>query len=175
VHVFFEFNDRGRGPKVWTEITPGRDGIPTAVRNTGVDYLEAPVDEHFSMAGGKASWRNTAENGSKEAAGAFYVSMNGPSEETALLARALLAAGGRLPLLPEGEARLDKAGERRLEEGGRALTVTEYLISGLDFAPTPLWLDADGKFFAGGGSWLMVIRKGWESARPALIAAQREN
>jgi len=30
VHVFYEFNGRGRGPKVWTEITPGRDGIPTA-------------------------------------------------------------------------------------------------------------------------------------------------
>src|SRR5262249_513919 len=101
--------------------------------------------------------------------------MNGPSEETALLARALLAAGGRLPLLPEGEARLDKAGERRLEEGGRALTVTEYLISGLDFAPPPPWLDADGKFFPAGRSRLMVIRKGWESGGPALIAAQREN
>src|SRR5437899_13099817 len=39
LHVFFEFNDRGRGPKIWTEVTPGPDGVPTAEVNTGVDYL----------------------------------------------------------------------------------------------------------------------------------------
>ena len=57
VHVFFKFNDRGRGPKIWTEITSGADGIPTSLVNTGVDYLKGPVEERFGIAGGKASWK----------------------------------------------------------------------------------------------------------------------
>jgi imidazolonepropionase-like amidohydrolase len=175
VHVFFEFNDRGRGPKTWTEITPGRDDLAAALQITGVDYLKAPVDERFAVVSGKASWNNRAEHGSKDVSKAFYVSMNGPTEESAMLARALLAAGGRLPLLPEGEARIERAGERRLEKDGRSVTVTEYLISGLDFAPSALWLDADRNFFAVASNWFAVVRKGWEFARPTLVAAQREN
>jgi imidazolonepropionase-like amidohydrolase len=174
VHVFFEFNDRGRGPKVWTEILPGPGGIPTAETNTGVDYLKGAVDERFSIVSGKASWRNKAEQGTKLAENAFYVSMYGPAEENAMLARALLAAGGRLPLLPDGEARIERVGERTVEAAGRSLTITEYAVSGLDFAPSTIWLDAEKDFFATGSSWLMVIRKGWEPAQKAILEAQRD-
>ena len=175
IHVFFEFNDRGRGPKVWTEIVPGPGGIPTALVNTGVDYYKGPVDERFVVASGKANWKNKAEQGEKAVAKAFYSSMYGPPEEGALLARALLSAGGRLPLLPDGEARIERVGERQVEAGGKSLTVTQYTISGLDFSPSPIWLDADQNLFAQGSSWFMVIRKGWEGARQTLIDAQRES
>ena len=174
IHVFFEFNDRGRGPRVWTEIAPGPDGIPATLANTGVDYYKGPVEERFALASGKATWTNKAEQGEKAVTRAFYSSMYGPPEEGALLARALLSAGGRLPLLPEGEARIERVGERRVEAGGKSLTVTQYTISGLDFSPSPVWLDPEQNLFAQGNSWFMVIRKGWEGARPALIDAQRE-
>ncbi len=175
IHVFFEFNDRGRGPKIWTEIVPGPDGIPTGEVNTGVDYYKGPVDERFSAVSGTARWKNKAEQGEKPIAGAFYVSMYGPPEENAMLARALLAAGGRRPLLPDGEARIARVGERTVEAGGKPLAVTHYTITGLDFAPTDIWLDADKQLFALGGSWFTVIRKGWESAQPAILDAQRES
>lgn len=175
LHVFFEFNDRGRGPKIWTEIGTGPDGIPTSLVNTGVDYLKGPVEERFAVADGRASWKNKAEHGETAFAKAFYTSMYGPSEELAVLARALLAAGGRLPLLPDGEARIERVGERSVDAGGgRPLAVTQYQISGLDFAPTPLWLDADQKLFAQGAMWFMVIRKGAEGARDAILEAQRQ-
>jgi imidazolonepropionase-like amidohydrolase len=175
LHVFFEFNDRGRGPKIWTEMTTsGPDGVPTSLVNTGVDYLKGPVEERFAITGGKASWKNKAEQGERDAGEAFYSSMYGPPEELALLARALLAAGGRRPLLPDGEARIERVGERRVDAGGSSLAVTQYQITGLDFSPTTIWLDADRKLFASGGGWFMVIRKGWEGARETIIAAQRE-
>jgi len=174
LHVFFEFNDRGRGPKIWTEIGTGPDGIPTSLVNTGVDYLKGPVDERFAVANGRASWKNKAEHGETPFAKAFYASMYGPSEELALLARALLAAGGRLPLLPDGEARIERVGERSVEVDGGARTVTQYLISGLDFSPTTIWLDAEQKLFAQGAMWFMVIRKGAEGARASILEAQRE-
>ena len=174
VHVFFEFNDRGRGPKIWTEITSGADGIPTSLVNTGVDYLKGPVEERFGIAGGKASWKNKAEHGEHDAAKAFYSSMYGPPEELAALARALLAAGRPLPLLPDGEARIERIGERRVDAGGSSLAVTQYQITGLDFSPTTIWLDAERKLFATGGMWFMVIRKGWEGARDTVLDAQRQ-
>jgi len=174
-HVFFEFSDRGRGPRVMTEITAGPDSIPAALQNTGVDYYKGPVEERFSVVSGKASWKNKAEQGEKPAGKAFYSSMYGPPEEGAMLARALLASGGRLPLLPDGEARIERVGARQLEAGGKTVAVTQYAISGLDFSPTYIWLAADQSLFASGGSWFMVIRKGWESARPTIIDAQQES
>ena len=169
LRVFF---DRGRGPRIWTEMTSGADGIPTSLVNTGVDYLKGPVEERFGIAGGKASWKNKAEHGERDAARAFYSSMYGPPEELAVLARALLAAGGRLPLLPDGEARIERVGPRSVEAGGSSLT--QYQITGLDFSPTTIWLDADQRLFATGAMWFMVIRKGAEGARDTILAAQRE-
>src|SRR5262245_65604559 len=80
--VDFEFNDRGRGPKTHTVMSPG------SMTNTGVDYYKAPLDETF--AGGK--WSNGAESGASANAKALYASMYGPPEENAAIARALLAA-----------------------------------------------------------------------------------
>ncbi len=45
----FEFNDRGRGPKIEAHYIVAADGSPLRVDITGNDYLKAPVDEHFAM------------------------------------------------------------------------------------------------------------------------------
>ncbi|HVO82756.1 MAG TPA: hypothetical protein VMT28_18665 [Terriglobales bacterium] len=177
LQLYFEFNDRGRGPKVTEHIVLDKAGIPTQVENTGNDYLKAPVDEHFSVPGGVASWKNRAEQGQKKVSGkAFYVSICGVPEEGALLARALLAApGGRLPLLPEGEASIEKLGELKIEAHGQSRTVVQYAVTGLDFNPDPVWLDPDGKFFAFvSGGFFALVPEGWESAVDALTTAQEQ-
>lgn len=170
----FEYNDRGRGPKLSTRVRLGEGHIPTLLETTGNGYLKEPVDERFSLAGGRASWKNRAEQGAKEVRSrAFYVSMSGAPEEAALLAQALLAApGGRLALLPEGEASIRRAGELQVEAAGRKLKVVHYLIAGLGFTPISVWLDEGQNFFATGGTWFAVVREGWESVMPALVEAQ---
>src|SRR6266853_5719650 len=86
LQVHFEFNDRGRGPNVNEKIVTGKDGIPVEIEITGVDYLKAPVDEHFALKQGNATWKNRSEEGQKKINGkAFYVSISGAAEETALL------------------------------------------------------------------------------------------
>jgi imidazolonepropionase-like amidohydrolase len=174
--ITFEFNDRGRGPRLASRITLGADGVPTLIETKGNDYYKGPVDEHFSLSGGRASWKNKAEHEERAVAGpAFYVSMDGSPEENALLAGALLAApGGRLALLPGGEARIERVGELKVASKGQERTVTQYSISGLGFTPFPVWLDADRKLFASVSSWLSVIRAGWEESAPALLKAQDE-
>jgi imidazolonepropionase-like amidohydrolase len=174
LQVHFEFNDRGRGPNVNEKIRIGKDGIPVEIEITGVDYLKAPVDERFSLKQGIASWKNRSEQGHKNTNGkAFYASISGATEETGLLAQALLAAPGhKLSLLPEGEASIEKRGELKIHTDGQSRTVVQYAISGLGFSPVPLWLDHDGKFFAFVSTWNSVIPEGWEGAAAELLKEQ---
>jgi hypothetical protein len=174
LELYYEFNDRGRGPKITERVVLDKDGLPTRVQSSGNDYMKDPVQEQFSLHEGRASWKNRAEQGERAGFGkAFYVGLSGTPEETALLAKALLAAGGRLPLLPAGEASIQNRGERKVEANGQSRTVTQYAISGLDFVPTPIWLDQDGRFFASVyGSWFAVVPEGWESAAETLAKSQ---
>src|SRR6476469_10872872 len=137
LQIHFEFNDRGRGPNVNEKIRIGKDGIPTEIEITGVDYVKAPVEERYSLKKGVASWKNRSEEGQKKISGkAFYTSISGASEETALLAQALLAAPQhKLPLLPAGEASIEKRGELKITANGQSQTVTQYAIDGLGFSP----------------------------------------
>lgn len=103
----YEFNDRGRGPKIAAHYQVGSDGLPLRVDETGNDYLKAPVDEHFVMEGGVARWKSSSENGQATAPG-FYISNAGADAETALLVSVLLKArSGSVKLFPAGEARLE--------------------------------------------------------------------
>ncbi len=172
--IHYEFNDRGRGPSINEKLVVGKDGIPTSMETTGVDYLKAPVEERFSLSHGKAVWKNRSEQGEKSVSGkAFYVSISGASEETALLVKALMAAPGhRLALLPEGEASAEKRGELKVAANGQSRTVVQYAVGGLGFAPFPVWLDQDGTFFAFASTWSSTIREGWEPVAADLIKAQ---
>ncbi len=172
--VHYEFNDRGRGPSINEKIVTGKDGIPVELENTGIDYLKAPVEEHFSLRQGAASWKNRAEQGQKNVSGkAFYVSIAGSSTEGALLAQALLAAPGhKLALLPEGEASIEKRSELKLTANGQSRTVIQYAINGLGFAPSPIWLEPDGAFFASASAWASTVPEGWESIVTDLIKEQ---
>lgn len=173
LHVFYQYNDRGRGPTLHAVYRLDEKNVPTSLEITGNDYFKGEVNETFSSDGKLARWNNKAEDGDSSAGG-FYVSFNGPPEELTLLARALLAAGGRLALLPAGEASIERvraidvtAGERR----GRAIL---YAISGLGFSPAYVWLDEQNEFLAAGGSWQMHIREGWEGAAEQLISAEQQ-
>ncbi|MGB0039707.1 MAG: amidohydrolase family protein, partial [Terriglobales bacterium] len=179
VHMFFQFNDRGRGPKTTSIIKLDSNGIPVSETIAGNDYLKSPVDEVFSNANGTARWKNTAEQGEKKiSAPAFYTSLGGAPSEIALLAHAALQNGGKIALLPEGEARVERVSELEVAGGARKKRVALYSITGLDFAPTYVWLDDSDKghekFFASVDSWGSIVPDGWESAVKPLLAAQDE-
>jgi imidazolonepropionase-like amidohydrolase len=176
---FFEFNDRGRGPKLTSRIQLDDAGIPALVEVSGNNYFKVSVDERFSLEGRKAVWKNPSEQGEKELKAdepsqkAYYVTLNSVPSEFGLLANALLKSSKhKLNLLPDGWAEIGKAGELKISSGGKTQTVVQYTISGLDFTPTPVWLDQDGNYFASGGEFLFVIREGWHEAQKDLQNAQ---
>ena len=172
----YEYNDRGRGPKYRTIIKLDAAGLPVSLDTSGNDYLKAPVAETYTFEGGVARWKNSAEAGEKKlAANAFYNSMNGAPEEFALLARALLKAPqGRLPLLPEGEASIQRTGGMTIKDGDKTRRVVSYEVSGLGFTPSTIWLDEDNSFFASVSAWLSVVREGFEASLPELLKKQDE-
>lgn len=174
MQFYYEFNDRGRGPKITERIVLDKNGMPTQIDNSGVDYYKAAVEEHFSLKEGKATWKNRAEQGGREVPdSAFYISISGVPEESAILARALLKMKDPLRLLPAGKATIEKRGELKVQANGKSRVVVQYGISGLDFSPSPVWLDRDGNFFASvSGAFFAVIPEGWESVAESLAKAQ---
>jgi imidazolonepropionase-like amidohydrolase len=174
VRAFYQYNDRGRGPKTYTTLVL-HEGVPVSEQTEGNDYMKDAVDETFSVKDGTASWKSKAEQGSRKLSGAaFYASMYGPPIEFALLARAALDRGGRIALLPDGEARIAKVREVAAQASDKSQPVTLYAVSGLDFSPAYVWLDARRELFASGDTWRAVVREGWEGAMPELIKAQQE-
>jgi hypothetical protein len=171
--IGFEFNDRGRGPKLTSQLALDRRGLPVREDVSGVDYFKNQVGEHFEWIDGKASWKNAAEQGQREVGGrAFYLSMQGSPFETGLLARALLAAGGKLALLPEGEARIEKVTTALAQGPGFARSVNLYAISGLGLEPTYLWLDDQEALFAIRDGWSALVLEGWEGTLDTLAKVQ---
>ena len=174
-HSFFAFNDRGRGPAILTRVLLDATGIPAQIDASGNDYLKGPVDEHFRVAGTprRATWSNKAEKGEKQLSGpAFYVPID--ATISGELAAALLnAPGGRLPLLPEGEARIERVLDRSVDVGAKKKTTTLYEISGLSFTPLPLWLAENRSFIAAGSDWGALVREDALSAWPGMLEAQK--
>jgi hypothetical protein len=109
--ISYEFNDRGRGPKLTATVRLDDAGVPTSIEMDGVDYIKSPVAETFTIAAGVARWKNSAERGEQKLTGpGFYLTTQGLPEELGWLARALLQAPGqRMALLPAGEASIRRA------------------------------------------------------------------
>ncbi|QWF16020.1 amidohydrolase family protein [Lysobacter capsici] len=174
--VEYQFKDRGRGDHTKTRWSLDAAGVPVEFNAEGNNYLQVPVHERFSLKNGKASWKNDSENGEKTlSAPAFYLPLNAPPEMQGVLARALLKAPGHtLALLPAGEARLEAAGTFEATTKNGPATLSLYRISGLDYTPGSVWLDAQGNTAAliMASGWVSVIAPEYLDALPKLIEFQ---
>jgi len=174
IHEFFQFNDRGRGPKTYSTYRLSADGVVIAEETKGVDYMKNPIAETFAFRGANAEWKNQSEDEKVVSAdGKFYVDLNGGPESGAILARALLKKGGRLPVLPSGEARIRQLRTLEIEGNGKHVSASLYEISGLSFTPGYLWMDGDQRLVAATTSWFATIRQGFEGSLKGLQDAQQ--
>jgi len=183
ITITYEYTDRGRGPKLTSRLALDGQGLPVSLVTEGVDYLKAPVEERFTHDAYGYSWISGSEKGGQLGGGgngdphAFYVATNATPFEIGLLARALAETPtGILPLLPGGEARLERVDARTVASAGSSrVRVAQVAIHGLDFAPMRVWLDADGYLFAQLDPLFSVVREGYEAAVPELWKAQQES
>jgi hypothetical protein len=172
--VRFEFNDRGRGPSLEERYRAGPGGLIESFRVLGRAYLGSPVDEGFEHRSGTARWRSTLEADSLATPlDAFYLANDGSPEQTAALARALLAApDGTLPIWPSGRARIEQLAVEELELEGDRRTVGLYAISGLGFGPSYVWLDERHELFALSQGWSGLTPRGAGALLPRLAERQ---
>jgi cytosine/adenosine deaminase-related metal-dependent hydrolase len=169
----YEFNDRGRGPKLRAHYEFASDGLPRRVTVTGVNYLKSAVDEQFGENAEGLRWSGTTGSGSSTQRG-FYLTNDGiGGVELAAMVRALQRHPGvPLPLLPAGQARLEAVADTVVESHGRTLHVREFAITGIDLVPDTIWVDDRGDYFASPGRWAATLREGWEDVNEALFALQ---
>lgn len=175
IHEFFQFNDRGRGPKTYSDYKVDAKGILTYQQTKGVDYMKSEVNETFSLTSGQATWKNESENDkAANAGGKFFVSMDAGPQSPILLAQALLKNGGKLPLLPGGEASIRKLQTLPVESGGNKLQATLYEITGLSYTPDYIWMDEKNDFLASVNAWNTLVRQGFEPVAGTLLDAQQK-
>src|ERR1700685_2225510 len=97
LHIFFQFNDRGRGPQTTSILKLNAKGLPIEESVRGNDYLKSGVDESYKLASGTARWKSSVEEGEKKLTSpAVYFSINGAPSELGILAHAALGYGGRV-------------------------------------------------------------------------------
>jgi len=175
VYEFYQFNDRGRGPKTYSTYRLDSHGIVTMEETKGVDYMKNPVNETFTVKNGAATWKNQAEDSHQDnSAGRYFVDLDGGPTSFVLLVQALLKNGNRLSLLPGGEASLRELKTVPVEAGGGKISVTLYAVDGLSFTPAYVWLDDQHNFFASVYGWSGLVREGYQSAVGDLYKVQEQ-
>ncbi|HST08287.1 MAG TPA: amidohydrolase family protein, partial [Gemmatimonadaceae bacterium] len=171
----YEYNDRGRGPRIVERYATNPDGYLTDVSIIGHNYYKDSVDEHYNYQNGIAHWKNHVE-GQDSARGpiTFYSSLDGTPAETDPLLEALFKAGGKpVALFPTGDNTIAHDRDLTITAPGRSpMKVSLYSISGSGLSPFQVWLDSDRHFFGYVSAWTSTIRDGWQSAAPAMVAAQ---
>jgi len=175
LHIFYQYNDRGRGPKTTSILKLDTSGVPTAELVEGNDYHKSAIHENYTFESGTANWKNNYEDGKKRlTTPAVYVAIDGAPAELGILTQVALRNGGKVALLPEGEAKVDRVTDLRLEASDQKKHVTLYAVTGLDFSPTYVWLDDRRSFFAFVSPWSTVIPEAWQASVKSLQAAQDE-
>lgn len=171
---FFEYNDRGRGPRLSVSITYDDQGFITDRQARGVDYYKAPVEESFSLVNGQASWKNHIENEQRAISGnVLYAALNGAPGEAELTLLAL----SKLPnqeadVVPAGRTRVVHVRNHVSKVFGFPLELQLYAFTGSGGPPEYVWFTPKKKFFASIGGWMSVVLEGNEKIIDDLKKAQ---
>ncbi len=177
ISTAYSYNDRGRGPALRQTLRVDKAGMPIGLQLAGTSYLRQPVRESVQPTGPQQlTWRNDNAAGRTPPGRSFYLPLETIPTDIAALARAVqLARTKRVTLLPEGSAvTIDGSESRTVTAGDRSMRVTSVGLAGLGLTPEAVWLDEQGRLFASGNTWQMVIRRGFESAARGLVESQRE-
>lgn len=176
--VDFDFKDNGRGPTLKEEYKLGADGTFVSYHVEGTSEIGAPVDETFSRAGDKASWKSTTDKGEQAVKGtALYTPLGGTPQGLSVAYAALAKrVDGKLPLIPSGTLSYRKLADAEVSDGKSTRQVQLVSITGIGFTPTSAWVtkDASPRVFAFiFPGYLQLVEEGWEKNGAALEARQK--
>lgn len=152
--------------------TLGPDGRPTKIAVRGYTD-EGDATEDFGVdANGIARWKTAVDEGSAPFGNERYSTYGGPSLARDLDVEALVKAGDKgLDLLPSGRASISIGAATEIDGPAGKETVKLAHITGAGFAPSPVWLDKDHRFFGFAGE-ISLLPAGYEKAGPQLKKVQ---
>jgi imidazolonepropionase-like amidohydrolase len=161
---------------VWEQdeaIHFGSNGQPDRITIRGITPF-GDAAETFAVNDKEARWKTPVDSGEKAYDNrSHYLPYGGTMSAIAVLAEKLYSAPGRkLPLLPAGEARLERLASQVVGDGQARQTVWVYAVEGLSLDPQPVWLDSHAEFFASVTGFLSIVPEGYTSSLEKLLAAQ---
>jgi hypothetical protein len=166
--------ENGRGPHVDATFRLLPDGTLASLTTSGHHTFGAAFHARYAREGDHAQWDGDEEAGARDLTGpAFYLPGEFIPELLGTLVTAAVRAGGTLPLVPGGTARVEPTGEFTVTALGQRRTLDGYLITGLDLSPIRTWMDRDGGWFGLVSDGFSVVPEGWEPAIEPLVAHQR--
>nr|NUR37240.1 amidohydrolase family protein [Sphingomonas sp.] len=153
-------------------LTLGADGRPTALVVRGfTDQGDATEDFNVDPSG-VAHWKTVVDAGSAPFGAKRYNSYGGPWLAGEKDVEALVAAGDKgIDLLPNGHASISIGQNVQIDGPQGPRTVKLAFIKGYGFSPSPVWLDADNRFFGNAGV-ISLLPEGYEKAGPRLKEIQ---
>jgi len=174
--LFYEFNDRGRGPKQNVVLKTDAAGLPIYRELTGVDYFKASVKETFEIKDGVARWKNNIEQGEKKlSSSALYSAINSTPVELEWALNAMLKnPDHKIDVLPSGFVQAKHIKNHELTIAGFKEEFALYEFTGAGGAPSHCWFTPKNKFFAAVSGWSSVIAKGYEDYADELYKAQKK-
>ncbi|MEO7635087.1 MAG: amidohydrolase family protein, partial [Sphingomicrobium sp.] len=121
---------------------------------------------------GIAHWKTAVDEGSAPIAGKRYSNYGGPWIAGEQDYAALVAAGHQgIDLLPSGHAGLTLGDSVQVDGPAGPRMLRLAFVNGAGFAPSPIWLDADNRFFGFAGG-MGVLPAGYEGVREKLKTVQ---
>lgn len=176
IELTYQHVENGRGPTVAGKARLAPNGTLASFEATGTYTFGNAIEERFQLLDGVAMWKSREEQGKVQVTKAtFYLPMAPWPEANGLLFKALRKAGGRMSLLPGGEARLEQVAAATVTSAkGEEKKLLGWAITGLDLEPIRLWTDEREELFGFAGDWYSYVEAGWEPAIPVLLELQKE-
>lgn len=172
----YEFNDRGRGPRIVVNLTTDGEGMVVERTAKGHDYFKAPVEESFTYSNGVAQWKNPIEDDKRQVGGKLlYSPLNGvPAEIETTLKALVKAPGHQLEVIPSGKLKATHVKNHSTKLDGLIIELELYSFSGSGGPPAYLWFTPKKEFFATISGWSSTILAGHADLIPELKEVQDE-
>jgi imidazolonepropionase-like amidohydrolase len=154
--------------------TLGPDGRPATIAIRG--YTDSgDATEDFSVDDkGIARWKTAVDEGSAPFGDKRYATYGGPWLAGENDINALVKAGpAGVDLLPGGRASISIGKATQIDGPSGPRTVKLAYITGFGFAPSPVWLDENDRYFGNAGV-VSLLPAGYEKSGPKLKAIQEE-
>jgi imidazolonepropionase-like amidohydrolase len=173
INYFFQYNDRGRGPKIKVTIQ-AKDGAVISRKTEGVDYFKGDASELFEITNGLAKWKNKIEEGQKQITGSVIYSPfnSAPGEIELSLQAALRSPHHEIESLPAGKLMVKHIKNHVSKIDGLPIELELYAFTGAGGPPSYLWFTPKHSFFASVSGWMTTIVEGHEELIPELKELQ---